>query len=81
MNYILRVILTLVLLLALVGFGVCGAMGTLGGLSGISGPSTGGELGNMAPAMLGYGLVGLAIAAVCWYAIVKLWRQRPPGSR
>lgn len=64
MNNIVRGILTVILSLALVGFGLCGALGTFDGLSGISGPSTGGEGENFAPVMLGYGLVGLAIAGV-----------------
>jgi hypothetical protein len=81
MNNVARGILIVILSLALAGFGLCGALGTLGGLEGISHPSTGSEVGNMAPLMLWSGLAGLAIAGVCLFLIVRLLRKRPPDTR
>jgi FtsH-binding integral membrane protein len=81
MNNVVRGTLIAILSLALVGFGLCGAIGTLSGLAGISKPSTGGgEDMNLAPAFLMYGLIGLAIAGVCLFFILRLQRKRPPGG-
>jgi len=81
MRNVVRGILTVILSLALVGFGLCGAAGTISGLAGMSRPSTGGgENLNLAPAFLLYGLIGLAIAGVCLFLIRRLQRKRPPGG-
>jgi uncharacterized membrane protein YdfJ with MMPL/SSD domain len=81
MNNVVRGILTAILSLALVGFGLCGAVGTISGLAGISSPSTGGsEDWNLAPAFLFYGLIGLAIAGLCLFLVLRLQRKRPPGD-
>ena len=80
MNNVVRGILTVILSLALAGFGLCGALGTLGGLDGVSHPSTGGEGENFAPLMLWCGLAGLAIAGICLFFVLRLQRKRPPGG-
>jgi hypothetical protein len=81
MNNVVRGILIAILSLALVGFGLCGAVGTISGLAGFSRPSTGGgEDLNLAPAFLICGLIGLAIAGVCLFFVLKLRRKRPPGG-
>jgi len=81
MKNVVRGILTVILSLALVGFGLCGAVGTINGLAGISRPSTGGgENLNLAPAFLMCGLIGLAIAGVCLFLVRRLQRKRPPGD-
>jgi hypothetical protein len=78
MNNIARGILTVILCLVLVGFGVCGAMGTFGGLADLA--SRPGEGRSYAPTLIGLGLVGLGIAWGCGMAIVRLWRKRPPAG-
>jgi hypothetical protein len=78
MNNVVRGILTVILCLVLVGFGVCGAMGTFGGLADLAGRSGAGR--SFAPTLIGLGLVGLGIAWVCGMAIVRLWRKRPSGT-
>lgn len=67
-----RVLLTLILCVALVGFGVCGAYGTFGGLVfGFTG-STDGFIWFMP-----LGLLGLGIAWLVWKALAGLWRKPP----
>ena len=78
MNNIARGILTVILCLVLVGFGVCGAMGTFSGLANLVGGAREGR--SFAPAVFGLGLVGLGIAWVCGMAIVRIWRKRPPAG-
>jgi hypothetical protein len=78
MNNVARGILTLILCVVLVGFGVCGAYGTFGGLFELVRGA--GEAGGFAPMLIGFGLVGLGIAWVCWKAVAGLWRTRPPGT-
>jgi hypothetical protein len=73
MSTALRVFVTAILCVLLVGFGVCGAYGTFGGLAvGLSGGWSGGLF------MIALGAVGLAIAWLCWRATARLWRK-PPG--
>jgi hypothetical protein len=79
MNVIARGILTLILCMVLVGFGLCGAYGTIGGLADLIGGGSG-ELKGIWPMLIGSGLVGLGIAWVCGIAVVRLWRKRPPGG-
>ncbi|WP_075794542.1 hypothetical protein [Massilia putida] len=78
MNNIARGILTVILCVVLVGFGVCGAMGAFGGLAGLARGSGDGR--SFAPMLIGLGLVGLGIAWVCGMAVVRLWRKRPPAG-
>jgi len=67
-----RVLLTAILCVLLVGFGLCGAYGTLGGLSdGMRGDWSGGLLVMM------LGALGLSIAWLCWRAIAGVWRKPP----
>ncbi|WP_198116204.1 hypothetical protein [Massilia rhizosphaerae] len=79
LNKFARGLLTVILSVMLVGFGVCGAYGTFGGLAGVFGPR--GEGSDFAPMLIGFGLVGLGIAWICWLAVADLWRKRPPGDR
>jgi hypothetical protein len=75
LNNFARSLLTLILSVVLVGFGVCGAYGTFGGLTGLFGHP--GQWG-AAFTLTGLGLVGLGVAWICWMAIAGLWRKRPP---
>ncbi|SDF58436.1 hypothetical protein SAMN05428966_11783 [Massilia sp. PDC64] len=75
MNNVARGILTVILSLALAGFGLCGAFGTIGGLAGLSDSSAEGR--GIGQLMLICGLAGLAIAGVCLYVVVRLRRKRP----
>ena len=76
MNKVARGILTVILSLALAGFGLCGAVGTFSGLAGLS--STGPE--NFSSVALVFGLIGLGIAFVCGWIVVRLWRKRPTAG-
>ena len=78
LSKIARGILAAILCVLLVGFGVCGAYGTFGGLVGLVGNA--GEGRGFSPILIGCGLVGLAIAWVCWKAVAGLWRRRPPAG-
>jgi hypothetical protein len=78
LNSIARGILAIFLCVVLVGFGVCGAYGTVAGVANLVASSREGRA--YVPLLIGCGLVGLAIAAACWKALVKLWRARPPGD-
>jgi hypothetical protein len=79
LNNFARGLLTVILSVMLVGFGVCGAYGTFGGLAGMFGPP--GEGSGLAPMLIGFGLAGLGIAWLCWLEVFRLWRKRPPGER
>jgi hypothetical protein len=70
-----RGLLAVILSVLLVGFGICGAYGTFGGLAGMFGPP--GEGRAFAPVLIGAGLLGLAIAWICWKLVAGLWRKRP----
>ena len=76
MNNVARGILTVILSLALAGFGLCGAVGTFSGLAGLSSPGP----ENFSSIALVFGLIGLGIASVCGFAIFRLWRKRPPAG-
>ena len=76
MNNIARGTLTVILSLALAGFGLCGAVGTFSGLAGLSSPGP----ENFSSIALVFGLIGLGIASVCGFAIFRLWRERPPAG-
>ncbi|PQO90659.1 hypothetical protein C5614_27265 [Massilia phosphatilytica] len=76
MNNVARGILTVILSLALAGFGLCGAVGTFSGLAGLSSPGP----ENFSSIALVFGLIGLGIALVCGWIVVRLWRKRPPGG-
>jgi hypothetical protein len=78
LNNLARGLLTVLLSILLVGFGICGAYGTFGGLAGLVGPS--GEAQGVAPVLIGAGLLGLAIAWICWKVVAALWRKRAPGG-
>ena len=69
-----RVILILIGLLAMVGFGWCGAVGVI---AGVSNAERGGLM------FAGLGLVGVAIAAYCawgvWRTVGKM-RRPPPDA-
>jgi len=78
MNGAARTFLSAILCVLLVGFGLCGAWGTLVGLPGVVRGSGGGE--SFDGAFLVCGLIGLAIAGLCWMAIAWLERKRPPPS-
>lgn len=78
MNNVARGILTVILSLALVGFGLCGALGTIGGIAGMSGASAEGR--GIGQLMLWCGLIGLAIAAVCLFVVLRVRRKRPPAG-
>ena len=75
LNNLARGILTVFLGMLLVGFGICGAYGTLGGLGGLFESSAEGR--GFAPVLIGAGLLGLAIAWICWKVVTALWRKRP----
>jgi len=68
-----RVLLIGILCVLLVGFGVCGAYGAVIGLMGSIGPKQ-----FDVELFLICGGLGLAIAWLCWKAIVGLWRLPPP---
>ena len=76
MNNIARGILTAFLCVMLVGFGVCGIAGTVSGLGGLSSPGP----ENFSSIALVFGLIGLGIASVCGFVIVRLWRERPSAG-
>lgn len=76
MNNVVRGILTVILSLALVGFGLCGAIGTFSGLAGLSSPGP----ENFSSVALVFGLIGLGIAFVCGWIVLRLRRKRPPGG-
>jgi uncharacterized membrane protein len=76
MNNIARGILTVILSLALAGFGLCGAVGTFSGLAGLSSPGP----ENFSSVALVFGLIGLGIAFVCGWIVLRLWRKRPSGG-
>jgi hypothetical protein len=73
----LRVLLTAVLCVLLVGFGVCGAYGTVNGLA--VGVSQNREAGLF---LMAFGVSGLAIGWLCWRALARLWRtpSSPPSN-
>jgi hypothetical protein len=79
LNNLARGLLTVILSMFLVGFGICGAYGTFGGLAGLFDHSTA-EGGGFGPVMIGFGLVGLVIAWVCWMVIAALWRKHAPAG-
>ena len=78
MNTVLRAILTAILSVLLVGFGLCGAYGTFGGVAGMFGGP--GEGKAYAGLFLVCGLIGLGIAWVCWKAIAGVWRKSGPPA-
>ncbi len=78
MNNVARGILTVILALALVGFGLCGAFGTFGGIVSMSDSSA--ESRGIGQLMLWCGLTGLAIAGVCLFFVRRLRRKRPSGG-
>jgi hypothetical protein len=71
----LRVLVTAVLCVLLVGFGLCGAYGTFAGL--LSGASR-----NLPDGLLFLvpGAIGLGIGWLCWKAIARIWRKPGPPS-
>lgn len=69
LNKLARSLLSAVLFIFLVGFGVCGATGI------VTGWSNGGW------GLLVMGLVGIAVAWLCWAGIARLWRKRPPEGK
>ena len=75
-----RALLIAFLGLFVAGFGVCGAIGTLGGLAGMASHSPGGEP-DFSGAMLMCGLVGLAVAFVCWKIVARMRRKSPGFGR
>jgi hypothetical protein len=77
MSTALRAILTAVLSVLLVGFGLCGAYGTFGGVLGLLGA---GEGRPFAVLFMVCGLVGLGIAWVCWKAVGGIWRKPGPPA-
>jgi hypothetical protein len=78
LNNIARGVLTVFLSVLLVGFGICGAYGTFGGLVELVGNAGGGR--GYSPFLIGCGLLGLAIAWICWKLVAGLLRKRPPGA-
>ena len=83
MNNVARGFLTAILSLALAhrgrppsGLRLCGAAGTFSGLAGLSSPGP----ENFSSVALVFGLIGLGIAFVCGWIVVRLWRKRPPGG-
>jgi hypothetical protein len=76
MNNVARGILTAFLCVVLVGFGLCGVAGTFSGLAGLSSPGP----ENFSSIALVFGLIGLGIAFVCGFVIVRLWRKRPAAG-
>ncbi|WP_322404207.1 hypothetical protein [Massilia luteola] len=78
MNNIARGILTVMLSLALAGFGLCGAVGTFGGIVSMSDSSA--ESRGIGQLMLICGLAGLAIAGACLFFVLRLRRKRLPGT-
>jgi hypothetical protein len=75
MKTAVRVLLTLILCVLLVGFGLCGAYGTFAGLlGGVRRNSPDGLL------FLVPGAIGLGIAWLCWKAVARLWRKPQPPS-
>lgn len=75
LNNFARGLVTLILSVLLVGCGICGAYGTFGGLASLFDHT--GEGSGVAPVLIGFGLVGLGIAWVCWKLVTELWRKRP----
>jgi uncharacterized membrane protein YdfJ with MMPL/SSD domain len=76
MNNVVRGILTVILSLALAGFGLCGAVGTFTGLAGLSSPGP----ENFSSVAIVFGLIGLGIAGVCLFFLIRLRRRRRPGG-
>ena len=76
MNNVARGILIVILSLAVAGFGLCGAIGTFSGLAGLSSPGP----ENFSSVALVFGLIGLGIAFVCGWIVVRLLRKRPPAG-
>jgi hypothetical protein len=73
---VLRGIVTAVLAVFLVGFGVCGAYGAFNGVAAFfqrSGKGVG-----FAPVLVIAGLLGLGLAWGCWKAISSLWHKPEP---
>jgi hypothetical protein len=68
-----RALLTAILCVLLVGFGVCGAFGAVNGVLSV-GSSEGRPWGLL---FITSGVIGLAIAWLCWRAIAGLWRTPP----
>jgi hypothetical protein len=62
----------------LAGFGVCGAFGTVTGVIGKISGNNGPE--DLSGLLLGCGLSGLAIAFVCGWNLVQLWRKSPSSE-
>jgi uncharacterized membrane protein len=79
LNNFARGLLAVILSVLLVGFGICGAYGTLGGVANLFDHSSEGRA--FAPVLIGAGLLGLAIAWICWKLVTGLWRKRPPGGQ
>ncbi len=75
MTTLVRAVLTAILSLFLVGFGLCGAYGTFGGLVSSVGARNADSLLFLIP-----GLMGLGIAWVCWKAIAGIWRKPGPPA-
>jgi hypothetical protein len=72
----LRVLVTAVLCVLLVGFGVCGVQGMAGGLWQIGAT----QARSWGIVIFVLGAVGLAIAWLCWRGIAGLWRKPPSGE-
>jgi hypothetical protein len=75
---VLRGIVTAVLAVFLVGFGVCGAYGAFNGVSAYFYTSP--EARAYAPILVIAGLLGLGLAWGCWKAISSLWRKPEPPA-
>lgn len=72
---IARAVLTLILFVALVGFGLCGAYGTLFGVGSLF--DRPGEMDStLGRVMIVFGLAGLVVAVGCWKALAVLMRGR-----
>jgi hypothetical protein len=78
MTTLVRAVVTAILSVFLVGFGLCGAYGMFGGVAVLFETSSEGR--GIAPLLAIAGLVGLVIAWGCWKAIAGIWRKPgPPG--
>jgi len=71
-----RALLTVILCICLVGFGLCGAYGVFGGVATVSGGRVGESLVFLLPAA-----IGLAIAWACWKLLGALWRKPPSAGQ
>ena len=79
MTTLVRAVVTAILSLFLVGFGLCGAYGTFGGIAAFV--QSAGEGRGIAPILVIAGLIGLALAWGCWKGIAGIWRKPgPPGQ-